>query len=62
MKHGVKGMVMPVNKEDLQNLLKETIETVATEVVNKDEKQFGAIDLWNIQKQYRPKVLRKWLN
>lgn len=61
MNNEVKGMVMPLNKETLNELLAETKEIVASDII-KDEKKLSVADLWNVQRQYKPRVIRKWLN
>jgi len=47
--------------DELNNLTKETKETVAT-VVNEEQKEFTAVDLWQIQKQMRTatRFTKRW--
>ena len=53
MKSDVMGIVMPINKEELKELLKETKETLAVDAKTDDEnnRSFGVVDLWNVQKK-----------
>ncbi|MEP7108182.1 MAG: hypothetical protein ABI760_09365 [Ferruginibacter sp.] len=54
-----------VNKDqELNELLKETKETVATDVKQADlSRSFGAVDMWNRQKRQRTSLqMRRWLN
>ncbi|MBL0144437.1 MAG: hypothetical protein IPP48_00345 [Chitinophagaceae bacterium] len=53
-----------VNKNDLKELLKETKETLATDVkVDGNQRVFGAVDLWNAQKRQRTSIsMRRWMN
>jgi hypothetical protein len=64
MKNDTMGMLNPVNKNDLQELLKETKETLATDVkINGNQRSFGAVDLWNVQKRQRTSIsMRRNLN
>lgn len=64
MKSDNSGIGTLIKKEDLEALLKETKETVAT-YVQQDEtgRTFGAIDMWNRQKRQRTSIqMRRWLN
>jgi hypothetical protein len=57
MKNETMGMLNPVNKNDLKDLLKETKETLATDVkVDGNQRSFGAVDLWNVQKRQRTSI------
>jgi hypothetical protein len=64
MKSETMGMLNPVNKNDLKELLTETKETLATDVkINDNQRSFGAIDLWNVQKRQRTSIsMRRNLN
>jgi hypothetical protein len=65
MKTDVVGIGMPINKNDLKELLKETKETLAVEVKTEaTTRAFGAIDLWNVQKKQRTSLamMRRWAN
>jgi hypothetical protein len=54
MKNETMGKLNPVNKNDLQDLLKETKETLATNVkIVSNQPVFGSVDLWNAQKRQR---------
>ena len=58
-------MGTPIGQTELKELLKETKETVATSYVRQGEtdRTFGAIDMWNRQKQQRTSSqMRRWLN
>ena len=50
--------------QKLEELLKETKETVATDVKQEDlNRSFGSIDMWNRQKRQRTSLqMRRWLN
>lgn len=47
--------IVPVNKEEIKELLVETKETLADAATLKPIKNkiFGAIDLWNLQKKHK---------
>ena len=66
MKSDVMGIVMPINKEELKELLKETKETLAVDAKTDDEnnRSFGVVDLWNVQKKQRTtaSMMRRWYN
>ncbi len=56
-----------VNNQSFENLLKETPETLATNLANEilegKIKNFGIIDLWRIEKNKRStRNVRRWLN
>ncbi len=45
-------MLNPINKNDLQELLTETKETLATDVkIVSNQPVFGSVDLWKAQKK-----------
>lgn len=50
MKNETMG-INPMSKSDLKELLKETKETIATDV--KNQRSFSVVDLWNVQKRQR---------
>ncbi|MEO5893920.1 MAG: hypothetical protein ABIQ31_26925 [Ferruginibacter sp.] len=57
--------VSTLNKDQkLEELLKETKETLATNVKQEDlNRIFGAVDMWNRQKRQRTSLhMRRWLN
>jgi hypothetical protein len=62
----MKGQVMPafvqLGKEELQNLVTEVKETVATVKTEGTQKKFGAIDMWNSQRRVRQAsgFLNRW--
>jgi hypothetical protein len=65
MKSDVMGIVMPINKEELKELLKETKETLAVDVkTDENSRSFGVVDLWNVQKRQRTtaSMMRRWSN
>ena len=65
MKSDVMGIGMPVNKEGLKELLKETKETLAVDAKTYgNNRSFGVVDLWNVQKRQRTTAskMRRWLN
>ena len=54
MKRDTTGIAMPINKNNLEKLLTITEERVAKEIVFGNEtKNFGVIDMWNIQRKHR---------
>lgn len=54
--------IMPMTKEQLNELLKETKETVAADILN-PAPEFKVVDMWKVRKASRPAmVLRRWLN
>jgi len=64
MKSDLMGTTVQMSKKDLQELAKETKETLATGVkINVAGPVFGSIDLWNAQKRQRTTAsMRRWLN
>ncbi len=64
MKTSTVGIVTPINKNELKELLKETKETLATGVLNNNAGNpcFGAIDMWKVRKNYKNTTsLRRFL-
>jgi hypothetical protein len=54
MKTDVVGIVAPINKKDLKELMKETKETLAVDAkTESNNRSFGVVDLWNLQKRQR---------
>ena len=52
MKSDVMGIGAPINKKDLKELLKETKETLAVDAkTDGNNRSFGVVDLWNVQKR-----------
>jgi len=49
------GIVTPITKNEMNELLKETKETLATGITqpSKSNQRFGAIDLWKLRKNTR---------
>lgn len=64
MKSDKMGMGTLNKNEDLEELSKETKETVATGSKQEDlNRNFGAVDMWNRQKRQRTSLqMRRWLN
>jgi len=58
------GSGTPITQQELQELLKETKETVARGIQVEDlDRRFGAVDMWNRQKRQRTTLqMRRWLN
>ena len=57
-------MGIETHGQKLEELLKETKETVATDVKQEDlNRSFGSVDMWNRQKRQRTSLqMRRWLN
>ena len=57
------GVGTPINKKDLQELLKETTETTAVEVkIDNNNRSFRVVDLWNLQKRRKTTAsMSRWL-
>jgi hypothetical protein len=56
MKNETMG-INPMSKNDLKHLLKETKETLATDAkVDGNNRSFGVVDLWNMQKRQRTSI------
>jgi hypothetical protein len=58
MKHDVMPSVVQMEAEELQQLVKEVKETVATfiqlpKVDVKTEKTFGSLDMWNVRRGFK---------
>ena len=63
MKLSTDGMAMPISKDELNELLKETKETIALNCNNQNITSFAVVDLWNVQKKHRSALdLRRRLN
>ena len=65
MKQESMGFVIPINKEQMKELTRETKETLAVHALHTDEgnRSFGSVDLWNARKQQRTMVSkRRWFN
>ncbi len=59
------GLVIPINKEQMKELTKETKETLAIHAIHTEEgkRSFGPVDLWNARKHQRTMTsMRKWFN
>lgn len=57
------SMAMPISKEELNELMKETKETIALNCNHQNTTGFAAVDLWNVQKKHRSALdLRRRLN
>jgi hypothetical protein len=54
MKTSTVGIVTPINKDEMKDLLKETKETLATNLFNQPGKEtFGAVNMWRVRKSFR---------
>ena len=65
MKQETMGFVIPINKEQMKELTKETKETLAVHAVKADgsNRTFGSVDLWNSRKNQRTmSSMRRWIN
>ncbi len=65
MKQETMGVVIPINKEQMKELTRETKETLASNVIGKAEsiRAFGSVDLWNSRKNQRTTTsMRRWFN
>ena len=65
MKTNVMATGSALNKEDLQELLKETEETLAADIkADENNPSFSVVDLWNVHKRQRTTttMMRRWLN
>ena len=65
MKQESMGVVIPINKEQMKELTKQTKETLAVHALQNDEgnRSFGSVDLWNARKQQRTMAsMRRWFN
>ena len=59
------GIVTPINKDEMKELLKETKETLAVNVLKSQEANptFGSVDLWRVRKNHRRMAsMRRWSN
>jgi hypothetical protein len=49
-----------LGKTQLENLVKEVKETVATNVIHLNQKTaFGVVDLWNLERSRRSRIARR---
>ena len=57
-------MGIETRRQKLEELFKDTKETVATDVRQEDlNRSFGSIDMWNRQRRQRTSLqMRRWLN
>ena len=65
MKQETMGLVIPINKEQMKELTKETKETLAIHAIDAAEsnRTFGSVDLWNSRKNQRTMAsMRRWIN
>ncbi len=46
-------VIMPINKQDMKELMKETKETLATGKFTAAGKTFAEVDMWRIRKKIR---------
>ena len=62
MKVNTTRLMFTIEQEQLQQLLTEVKETLATEIEmknNTNRKEFSAADLWNIQRNTRYRIQRR---
>ena len=65
MKQETMGLVIPINKEQMKELTKETKETLAVHAIETEgnNRLFGSVDLWNSRKNQRTMAsMRRWIN
>ena len=55
MKNDTMGLIIPINKQQMKELTKETKETLAAHVLKQPQnhRNFGSVDLWNSRRNYR---------
>jgi len=55
MKTTNSGVITPINKNEMKELLKETKETIATGIIKKigSNQTFALVDLWRVQKKQK---------
>lgn len=59
MKSDVMGIGTLMNEKEMNELLNETKETLALDAKSDDNNRtFGVVDLWNVQKQHRTTTSR----
>lgn len=55
MKTSTVGIVTPINKDEMNELLKETKETLAPDLLkNKNTEIFAVVNMWKVRKSSRP--------
>ncbi|MEP6712454.1 MAG: hypothetical protein ABJA37_08570 [Ferruginibacter sp.] len=55
MKMSTVGIVTPINKDEMNELLQETKETLATDFLkNKNNEIFAAVNMWKVRKSAKP--------
>jgi hypothetical protein len=54
MKMNTVGIVTPINKDDMKELLKETKETLATNVLLNNSSTFSELNMWKMRRNARP--------
>lgn len=65
MKQNTLGVLAPLTQEQMDNLTKETKETLAVHAIKNanNQRQFGAIDMWHVRRSQRTMTsMRKWFN
>lgn len=65
MKMQTQGLLLPLNKEEMINLTTEVKEVLATGVIKtwskkSNNKIFSAAELWNIQRNQKARVQRRF--
>ena len=55
MKNDTMGLLIPINKQQMKNLTKETKETLAAHVLQQPQnhRTFSSVDLWNTRRNFR---------
>lgn len=64
MKMSNTGIITPVNKDEMKELLKETKETLAVHALKNmtGNREFGSVDLWRVRKNHRTMVSMRRFN
>lgn len=60
MRHQSNSLFTTLSKEELEAIINIVSETIAVGQTNMREKKFNAADLWNIQRQKRTFVQRRF--
>lgn len=60
MRHQSSSLFTTLSKEELEAIINIVSETIAVGQANMREKKFNAADLWNIQRQKRTFVQRRF--
>lgn len=60
MKNSLDSLSNQLSNSEMKNLIKITKETIAFELVQLNQPIFTSADLWNIQKNVRPRNQRRY--